>query len=128
MIKIFKTKIMSPFIVGLLVPLGAFAMIFGIVYMKVTARNRERLALIERGADPSLFETVKGRSSYGILKWGLFLVGIGLGFIIGDIVVKNGVMNEDYGYVSMICVFGGLALVASHFLLSKREKEENLGV
>ena len=39
---------MGPFAVGMLVPLGCFAMIFGIVYLVVTSRNRERLAMIER--------------------------------------------------------------------------------
>ena len=50
---------MGPFATGILVPLGLFAMIFGIVYLGVTSRNRERMALIERGADPALFETKK---------------------------------------------------------------------
>lgn len=119
---------MNPFVIGLLVPLGAFAMIFGIVYMVVTARNRERMALIERGADPSLFESVKKGHSHGILKWGMFLLGVGLGFIVGDIMYRNGIMSEDYAYVSMICVFGGLALVGSHLCIHKSEKEENLGI
>jgi len=116
---------MSPFVIGLLVPLGAFAMIFGIVYMVITARNKERLALIERGADPSLFETVKKNQPNRVMKWGLFLLGVGLGFVVGDMMVKNGMMSEDYAYVSMICVFGGIALIVAFFLQRRQEKEEN---
>jgi hypothetical protein len=38
-----------------LVPLSLFAMIFGIVYLIYSTRNRERLALIEKGVDASIF-------------------------------------------------------------------------
>ena len=65
---------MGPFVTGILVPLGLFAMIFGIVYLLVTSRNRERMALIERGADPTLFEARKKAGSVGIMKWGLFFL------------------------------------------------------
>ena len=119
---------MSPFLVGLLVPLGAFAMVFGIVYLGITARNKERLALIERGADPSLFESVKKGNSHSILKWGMFLFGIGLGIVIAAIIVQSGMMSEDSAYPAMICVFGGLALIGVHLFKSKQEKQDELKI
>jgi len=36
-----------------------FATIFGIYYVSVTTRNKERMALIDKGADASLFNTGK---------------------------------------------------------------------
>ncbi|WP_311196042.1 hypothetical protein [Antarcticibacterium sp. 1MA-6-2] len=36
-----------------------FAVIFGIYYLYITARNRERMALIEKGADATIFYTGK---------------------------------------------------------------------
>jgi preprotein translocase subunit YajC len=126
---------MGPFAVGILVPLGSFAMVFGIAYMIITAISRarmaktqERLALIERGADPHLFESVKKGNSNHVIKWGVFLLGIGLGIVVAAILEKNDVMDEDAAYFSMIFIFGGLALVGSHFLLRKQEKEDEVKI
>jgi hypothetical protein len=119
---------MSPFLVGLLVPLGAFAMVFGIVYLGITARNRERMALIERGADPTLFECVKKGNRHNILRWGTFLFGIGLGIVIADMLVKNGAMNEDAAYFSMIFIFGGLALIGTHIYQRKQDKQDEVKI
>jgi hypothetical protein len=99
--------------VAILVPLACFAMIFGIVYVIVTARNRERLSLIEKGADPKLFESVKRSSTGGVLKWGLLLVGIGLGIFFAMLLVQGG-MEEGASYPAMICIFGGAGLLLAH--------------
>jgi len=117
---------MGPFTIGLLVPLGAFAMVFGVVYMIVTARNRERLALIERGADPRLFESVKKGNSNRIIKWGVLLFGVGLGIVVAEILVKNEVMSEDSAYFAMISIFGGLALIGSYLFLRKQEQQDDV--
>ena len=114
---------MGPFVAGILVPLGFFAMIFGIVYLSVTSRNRERMALIERGADPTLFETKKKASSGGVLKIGLFLFGIGLGVVAAYFLASGG-MEEGAAYPSMIFVFGGFALIVSYLWQRKQEKED----
>ncbi len=113
---------MGPFITGILVPLGFFAMIFGIVYLAITSRNRERMALIERGADPMLFESRKKASTGGALKFGLFLFGVGLGIVVAYFLASGG-MDEEAAYPSMIFVFGGLALILSFLWQSKQEKE-----
>ena len=42
--------------VDIVVPVSLFLMIFAIVYVIYTTRNKERMALIERGADPKLFK------------------------------------------------------------------------
>jgi hypothetical protein len=44
---------MDPVMIPILVPLGIFAMIFGLRYFE----NKERMAMIEKGMDP-----VSGRS------------------------------------------------------------------
>jgi hypothetical protein len=113
---------MGPFVAGILIPLGVCAMIFGIAYIVITSRNRERMALIERGADPKLFEAGKKAGSTGIMKLGLFLLGIGLGIFIANVIVSTGVMNEEAAYPSMIFIFGGLALIVSYLWQLKQEK------
>ena len=104
--------------VPILVPLAMFAMIFGIVYVIVTARNRERLSLIEKGADPKLFESVKKTSTGGILKWALLLVGIGIGIFLATLLVEAG-MNETASYFAMICLFGGAGLLLAYRIEQK---------
>ncbi len=55
-------------LVEIFVPLSFIAMVFGILYLLTTARNRERISLIEKGADPKLLESIKSSSKGGILK------------------------------------------------------------
>ena len=110
--------------VAILVPMTCFAMIFGIVYVIVTARNRERLSLIEKGADPKLFESVKRSSTGGILKWGLLLVGIGLGIFFATLLVQAG-MEDGPTYPAMICIFGGTGLLIAHKMDQKSNNLKN---
>ena len=42
-------------LVEVLIPMSVFATIFGVIYLYLTTRNRERMAMIEQGADPELF-------------------------------------------------------------------------
>ena len=108
----------------ILVPIAVFAMIFGIVYVFVTARNRERMALIEKGADPKLFESIKISSNTGLLKWGLLLVGVGLGFFFAEVLVNAG-MNEETTYPAMICIFGGAGLLVAYKTVPKSNKPKD---
>ncbi len=113
--------------VEILVPLGFFATIFGIVYIAVTARNKERLALIEKGQDASIFkdeDQLHGR--YNALKLGLLAIGVGIGLVIGNILDYNNVMDDEVAYFSMILLFGGLGLLLYYRLMKKikPEKEE----
>ena len=116
---------MSPFLVGILVPLGAFAMVFGIIYLAITSRNRERMALIERGADPTLFESTKTANKGRTFKWGLFLVGIGLGIVAGYFISNGGGMDEDTAYPAMIFIFGGVSLILAYLWQRKEDEKES---
>jgi hypothetical protein len=94
-----------------------FATVFGIFYIYYTTRNKERMALIEKGADASLFNTGKEKNktafSWGkfTLKAGMLFMGIALGIIAGAIMSSAGVLDEDANYPAMIFFFGGLSLV-----------------
>jgi hypothetical protein len=106
-----------------LVPITLFAMIFGIVYIFV--RKKERLAMIEKGVDASLF-TVKKKIS-GDLKWGLLFVGIGVGILLGKIFAAYTLLGEEASMFSMICLFGGLSLMIFHFIERSLEKKNEQG-
>lgn len=106
----------------ILVPIAAFALTFGIVYIIVVARNRERMAMIEKGADPK--DLVRGKPNvYNILKWSLFIVGLGLGVFFGSLLETYTDMSEEAAYFAPILFFGGLGLLIS-FLITKNAKEE----
>ncbi len=98
-------------------------MIYGIIYIVV--RRKERLALIEKGADASLFQTKKKVSSD--LKWGMLLLGIGVGILLGRIFAAYSNLGEEASYFSMISLFGGLSLVIYHFLARSMEKKAGSG-
>jgi len=100
---------------GILVPVSFFALVFGIIYLAI--RKKERMAMIEKGVDPAIFVTKTW--SFPSLKWGLFLIGLGVGLIIANILVNNYIMDEEAAYFSMIFLFGGIALVISYFVGKK---------
>ena len=95
-----------------LIPVSMFAMIFGIVY--IVMRRKERRQLIEKGTDISLLEP--RRKNYSSLKWGMLFVGIGVGILLGKIFAAYTCLGEEASFFSMICLFGGLALVIYHFI------------
>lgn len=98
-----------------------FAMVFGIVYMFYSTRNRERMALIEKGADASLFNTGKEvKAGYNwsrfSLKLGMLGMGIAVGIIVAAVMSEAGILNEGALYTSMIFFFGGLSLVLFYLI------------
>jgi hypothetical protein len=103
----------------IIVPIVFFALVFGIVYIAISSRNKERMALIEKGADASIFAGAKTPGSY---KWalvvGILSIGVAIGVLLGNLLESLG-MDEDVAYPAAIFLFGGAALVASYFI-SKR--------
>ena len=106
---------------AILIPLIVFSSIFGIIYVFLTTRNKERLSLIEKGADASLFASKKNYKSNLTLKFGMLAVGIGVDILIASILDTYTVLDEEVAYPSMIFLFGGLFLVANAMI----EKKEN---
>jgi hypothetical protein len=107
--------------------IALFATVFGIMYVFYTTRHKERLALIEKGADASLFNTGKEGSgklfnwSKFTLKIGMLAMGIAIGIIAGAILSNVGVLDEDAMYGAMIFFFGGLSLVL-FYVIDRRNK------
>lgn len=97
-----------------------FAMVFGIFYLFFTTRNKERMALIEKGADASLFNIGKTAGAWSwskfSLKIGMLAMGIAIGIICAATLQNTGIMNEDALYSSMIFLFGGLSLVLFYII------------
>ncbi|HDS07748.1 MAG TPA: hypothetical protein ENO05_08990 [Bacteroides sp.] len=102
------------------IPIAFFAALFGIVYVVITARNRERMAMLEKGADPK--DLISGKPSvYNILKWALLLVGVGLGIFIGALFATYTSLDEEAAYFASALFFGGLGLVVAYLVARKAE-------
>jgi hypothetical protein len=80
------------------------------------------MAMIEKGADPSLFRTPNGRNN--ALKFGMLLVGIATGILLGNVLVESAGMNEEVAFFSMIFLCGGASLVMFHFTGRRKEARD----
>ncbi|SFH13331.1 DUF6249 domain-containing protein [Pedobacter insulae] len=111
---------------GILVPITfficTFAMIFGIRYFN----NKEKMAMIERGIDPGIRKSTP--QPFLSLKFGLLLVGLGIGLLVALFTVRavfQGEMTDgEEGqaaavYFGCIGIFGGLGLIVSYFVEKK---------
>jgi hypothetical protein len=102
---------------GIIVSLGFFGMIFGIVYLY----KRERMAMIERGMDPRRYKPQS--APYQNLKWGLLLIGAGLGlflaFVMDRTIFESSRYENEAIYFALIAICGGLGLFASYRIEKK---------
>jgi len=101
----------------ILIALGAFAGIFGIVYVFLMTRSRERMAMIERGVDASIFSGNNAGSS--TLKFGMLFVGIAIGIIGGHVLHDYYGFSTGTSFLSMVFLFGGLSLILN-FVIEQR--------
>ena len=93
-----------------------FSSLFAIIYVWISSRNKERMALIEKGADASLFATKKKNLTNITLKFGMLATGVGLGILMGALLVEYTRLIEPVAYFSMIFIFGGTGLIINALL------------
>lgn len=98
-----------------------FGFIFGIIYISI--RRKERQMLLEKGLDASVFVSKKYTST--TLKFGLLFIGVAVGILLGNLLYRNAVMDEEAAYFSMIFLFGGLGLVIDYFIEKKENEKMN---
>ncbi|MDL2303770.1 hypothetical protein LJC72_00320 [Bacteroides sp. OttesenSCG-928-D19] len=131
--------IMAPLIVGICV-LGIYKL------FELFARRRERLAIIEKLNEGisvdhlslSLPNYSQARLSYGALKTGCLLIGVGVGLLVGFFISMVSIpdfisnfRNWDYReifsliYGSCVLLFGGVGLIAAFIIEMKMEKKKN---
>lgn len=111
---------MSPFLIPIFTSLGAFAMIFGIVYL----RTKENMAMIEKGMNPKQFASRP--APYRNLKNGLLFVGAGLGLLIACLIDISWNSSRGFDddrstamYFACIAIGGGLGLICSYAIEKK---------
>ena len=98
----------------ILIPISFFFAVFGVVYLYLSTRNRERLALIEKGVDASVFMPgVKNKPSFYkviLLNLALLLIGIGIGTFMALLLTTYTSLNEDGVYPATIFTMAGVSL------------------
>ena len=117
---------------GILVPITfficTFAMVFGIRYLS----NKEKMAMIERGIDPGVNKATP--KPFLSLKFGLLLVGLGIGLLVALFTVRgvfgSEMNNAEEGqsvaiYFGCLGIFGGLGLITSYFVEKKWLDKQN---
>lgn len=111
----------------IIVPVAFFGMIFGIVAIVTYYRSKriERTALIASGKDASIFNEEKKNSWLNSLKYGIFFIGLAVGFVVGDLLATSGAMTEPVAYISMILLFGGIALLVFYLISRSHGSREN---
>ncbi|MBM1107938.1 hypothetical protein JQC67_17415 [Aurantibacter crassamenti] len=107
--------------------ISLFITVFGITYLHYSTRNKERLALIEKGAEASIFGIAKKEKTAPIwkviiLNLALLLMGIGLGIIIGGLLNQAGVIR-DIAMPGSIFLMAGTGLLVGFFLTKKMDEE-----
>jgi len=100
--------------------LSTFGTTFGLIFYYLHTRNRQRLAMLEKGVDPQTFYPKPTANRYASLKWALLMIGIGLGFLFGGI-ISDFTDAEEPIFFSMILLFGGLGLLV-YFFVAKNDK------
>jgi p-aminobenzoyl-glutamate transporter AbgT len=112
---------------GILIPISLFFAIFGIVYLHLTTRNKERLALIEKGADASIFMGGKPHTApvwkILILNFSLLLMGIGIGVFIASFLHYNLGFDDDVAYPGTIFLMSGIGLFIGFNMTKNLDKE-----
>jgi hypothetical protein len=117
-----------------------FGSIFGVFYLYFSTRNKERLALIEKGADASIFMkgNVKNAAPFWkvlILNLGLLAMGIGVGVLLGALLSYNFGFNGSYSdrpsnyiqtetfYLASIFLCAGASLLIGFKITKNLDKE-----
>jgi hypothetical protein len=104
-------------VTGILISLAFFTMIVLSISFYFKARNRERMALIEKGADLSKF--YKKPDGHSLLKNGMFFIGLAVGLLVAYLLTVTTSMNGVVAYFSMVFLFGGLSLILYYPISAK---------
>lgn len=115
-----------------IVTLIIFSTLFGIVYLIVASRTRIRMALIEKGADASIFSA---KSNGGgnivpiiLVNLGLLLFSIGIAVFLGSILNQTFGVIEGVAYTGTTFTLAGLGMLAGYWITSKILKNRSSNV
>ena len=108
-----------------------FTGLFAIIYYYLQTRHKERISLIESGADAKLFQTEpKKRNYFFAMLLGILFVSLGLGIGVGY-GIDVGLMRKSWHhgenpvpYFISIFIFLGAGFITAFFLHRKMTDKE----
>lgn len=104
----------------IIVPITFIAALFGIIYLYLKSRHRERLHMIEKGVSSNSMYS-KARTLATTLKFGMLCTGIGTGILMGYLINCISTIQEGHVlYFVFTFLFGGLALILNYRIAKNR--------
>ncbi|HCC31610.1 MAG TPA: hypothetical protein DEQ03_16405 [Marinilabiliales bacterium] len=104
---------------AVIINLGLFTAIVLAIYYSVKAQNKERMALIEKGVDISEIYRKK-ETKHVFFKFGVVLMGIGLGLVFGVLLSQFNAIPPVVAYFAGILFFGGTGVLLANYLAAKK--------
>lgn len=107
-----------------IVPIVFFLTIGGIWWFILQTRHRERMTMLEKGLKPEDMKAMYERGTWRVnplssLKWGMIFSSVGVAALIGMYLHANYFVEEGI-YPALMCLFGGLSLIAFYLFANKK--------
>nr|WP_299383912.1 DUF6249 domain-containing protein [Allomuricauda sp.] len=114
---------------AVLIPISFFLVVFAICYLYFSTRNRERLALIEKGVDASIFFRAKGQNELPMWKiilinFAVLLMSIGVAIFLASSLVNGLGLDEEIAFPGTIFLMAGVGLMVGFLVTKKLEKKD----
>lgn len=112
-------------LVDALVPIVLFVSGALLLWKSVDSNKQVKLAMIEKGLDPSTLKSPDTTKKFGALRFGMLLVGSSIGLLSGFGI--NSVFHVHAGYHEFIVTtttlfFSGLSLIVYHMIAASLNK------
>ncbi|WP_298794771.1 DUF6249 domain-containing protein [uncultured Allomuricauda sp.] len=114
---------------GILIPISFFLVMFAITYLYFSTRNKERLALIEKGVDAGIF--FKSKGEYDIPTWkivlinfAVLLISVGVAIFLASALVNTFDLDEEVAYPGTIFLMAGIGLLVGFTMTKRLEKKD----
>lgn len=105
-------------ITGIIAIIFTFSTIFGVVYVVMTTRHRERLAMIERGMNPD--EGSRKPDPERSLKNGLELIAVAIGLGCGYLLNIYTDIQRPWVYIGPVLFCVGVVMMLLYFRSKKK--------
>lgn len=109
---------------ALLIPIIAILVSGVALIYALWVRNREHMAMIEKGMDVSAIYRRRVGSPGGIAKWGFLLIGVAVGLLVGALLIHYTQLSETAVMFSAVLLFGGLGLLIYYYTIGRKNTSQ----